>query len=473
MKDQKTKMVFSESAYNHINDTVGSFPAETGGILLGSLDDFKVQRFVFDPNGKTNSAAYDPDIDFLNKELKKARKEGLDLLGFVHSHPRGVSRLSGDFGNGIGDLGYIKRILDAFEHLDKFLVPIVYSSVDGEFKVFPYVAYRNDIENYATAELVIEDSINQEQDSNSLFNLPSKKLDGSIDFTLMQNSHVVCVGVGGANNICENLVRSGLGKLTVIDFDTVANHNLTTQGFYISDIGKTKVKALERRLKDINPNLEFIGLERDFTTLDNKEIKSIVKGCDLLMMMTDDFYVQAFGNRVAIKHKVSAIFAIMYAKARACEITFSIPGVTKACHRCATSSRYSAYENGYKNDVTSSGSTIFHTYYLNSAIGLLSLAILHRSTEGNEFSSWFGQSWERNLVQLRLHPNFGTEKGALFNQTFEEQPRVVGLDSIWQKVEEESFPKYPKPCPDCGGTGDLHISSSLISQFHIKGVSYE
>ncbi len=148
-------MQFDESAFKNLKDTVGRFPAETGGILLGSITDFNVQEFIFDHNGKTSSSAYDPDIDFLNKELKQARKRGLEFLGFIHSHPYGVSRLSADQGNGIGDLGYIKVIFDAFPELDRLLVPIVFSSHDGEFDIFPYVAFRSDIENYVMAELEI------------------------------------------------------------------------------------------------------------------------------------------------------------------------------------------------------------------------------------------------------------------------------------------------------------------------------
>ncbi len=463
MKNKNIKMRFNESAFSDLYDKVGVLPPETGGILLGSPEDSIVQKFVFDPSGKTSSAAYDPDVDFLNGELDKARKEGLELLGFVHSHPRGVSKLSSDMGNGIGDLGYIKKILDAFPHLDRFLVPIVFSSHDGAFEIMPYIAFRDDIENYVTARLDIIKPEPVSVEESSSFKFPEEKLEGSVSPELMQDSLVVCGGVGGANGICENLVRSGLGSLTVVDFDVVSKHNLTTQGFFISDIGKPKVDALKQRLLNINPNLNFIGLQKDITKLTKEEIKTIFKKADVLLMMTDDFHAQSFGNRVALKYKIPAIFALMYEKARACEITFSIPGITKGCHRCATSSRYAAYKDGYKNDISSAGSTIFHTYYLNSAIGLLTLAILHRSTSGYEFSDWFGKSWVRNLIQLRLHPKFGKEEGDLFQETFNGQERVVGFDSLWQKVEEESFPAYPEPCPDCGGIGDLNLSAYFIS----------
>lgn len=452
-------MVFKESAFAQIKETVGTLPPESGGLLLGNEKDFVVQKFIFDPNGIKSSAAYDPDVDFLNKKLKEERKNGLDLIGFAHSHPRGVTRLSGDLGDGIGDIGYIKEFFKAFPELDRFLAPIIFSTDNGNFDIFPYVAFRNDVENYVEANLIIEPDIKLKP----IYTFDPSVLEGSVDYTLMQNAKVVCVGVGGANGICENLVRSGLGTLVLIDFDVVESKNLTIQGYFPEDVGELKVDALKNRLLRINPNLNCVTVSKDFTSINKDEMKSLVKDADLLLMMTDDFYAQAFGNKVALKYKLPAVFALMYEKARCSEITFSIPGVTPGCHRCATSSRYKAYQDGYKNDVTSVGSTIFHTYYLNSAIGMVSLAILHRSTQGYEFSNWFGSSWNRNLIQLRTHPSFGIDKESLFAQTFNDQERAVGFDAIWQKVEEESFPKYSEPCPDCGGIGDLILSAYFIS----------
>jgi hypothetical protein len=143
---------------------------------------------------------------------------------------------------------------------------------------------------------------------------------------------------------------------------------------------------------------------------------------------------------------------MMYEKARACEITFNLPGITPGCHRCATSSRYNAYLNeGYENDITSTGSTNFHTTYLNSAIGLLAMAILHRNTEGLEFSQWFGESWIRNLVQLRTSPFY---ESRLFGELSAGNERVKWFDAIWQKITPEAAPEAEN-CPDCGGGGDL------------------
>jgi hypothetical protein len=145
--NKKDYLKITKSAYEHIQKTAGSLPPETGGILVGFLDDFIVREFIFDEKGVSSFGAYDPDVEFLNQALKKAAKKGYSLIGAFHVHPRGCSKLSGDYGGSIGDLGYIKEFFKVNPHLDTFLTPIAFSSYDGQgFTFFPYVACRNNVE---------------------------------------------------------------------------------------------------------------------------------------------------------------------------------------------------------------------------------------------------------------------------------------------------------------------------------------
>ena len=68
-------------------------------------------------------------------------------------------------------------------------------------------------------------------------------------------AHVVVVGVGGVGSwAAEALARSGLGQLTLIDLDHVAESNINRQIQALdSTLGMAKVRALAARIADINP----------------------------------------------------------------------------------------------------------------------------------------------------------------------------------------------------------------------------
>ena len=76
--------------------------------------------------------------------------------------------------------------------------------------------------------------------------------------------HIIGCGAIGST-VAENLVRFGLTRLTLYDFDSVESHNIANQMFRDTDIGKYKVEALEDILCDINPDVK-------------KDIKLVNKG---------------------------------------------------------------------------------------------------------------------------------------------------------------------------------------------------
>lgn len=79
-----------------------------------------------------------------------------------------------------------------------------------------------------------------------------------------------CGGVGGY--VCEALARSNIGRLIIVDFDVVDITNINRQIIALeSTIGQKKVDVLEKRLKDINPNLDVVKID-SFIGVDNIEI---------------------------------------------------------------------------------------------------------------------------------------------------------------------------------------------------------
>ena len=83
-------------------------------------------------------------------------------------------------------------------------------------------------------------------------------------------AHVCVVGVGGVGSwVVEALARSAIGRLTLIDLDSVAESNVNRQLQATSEtLGKAKVLALAERIAQINPFCMVRQVE-DFVTPDN------------------------------------------------------------------------------------------------------------------------------------------------------------------------------------------------------------
>ncbi|MFT5274967.1 MAG: tRNA A37 threonylcarbamoyladenosine dehydratase [Cryomorphaceae bacterium] len=91
------------------------------------------------------------------------------------------------------------------------------------------------------------------------------KLYGDEGYARLKASHVIIIGVGGVGSwVAEALARSGVGNLTLIDMDHVAESNINRQSQALdSTLGMAKIEALRGRLIDINPDCD-IALVDDF-----------------------------------------------------------------------------------------------------------------------------------------------------------------------------------------------------------------
>ena len=293
------------------------------------------------------------------------------------------------------------------------------------------------------------------------------RIESSVDMGLVRASHIVVVGAGGSYSLITSLARTGIGKLTVLDFDTVEETNIVRQGYKQSDIGNFKVNTLGEEIQRINPEVEYTGIIKNFLEMSNEELDAIFKDADLLLFLTDSFKAQATGNKIALKYNKPAIWSGWYEGSRTAELFFQVPDYTTACFRCACSSRYVANE---KQEVkaSSNSNTIFHSQLLDSFIGFTSLAILHRSKNGfvspidlglrkcNEFEKfWKGMLDENdqvsyNFFQFKAHP-FGGNR--LFDNAYDHLGMTAQtFISFWQKADAElKINGYDYDCPDCNG----------------------
>ena len=77
---------------------------------------------------------------------------------------------------------------------------------------------------------------------------------------------VIIFGVGGVGSWCaESLVRSGIRRLTIVDFDHVCATNINRQLMATTKtVGQVKVEVLKERLLSINPEAEITALQKVF-----------------------------------------------------------------------------------------------------------------------------------------------------------------------------------------------------------------
>jgi len=115
--------------------SICSKPPEKGGLLLGPIGSNDVSDFFFDSGGNFKSTSYSPDHVTLSKKMKEEWiPAGLDMKGFVHSHPGSLDTLTYE------DLMYIKRLLLANPDMPVFIAPII---IPPEFRMHMMVVFRD------------------------------------------------------------------------------------------------------------------------------------------------------------------------------------------------------------------------------------------------------------------------------------------------------------------------------------------
>jgi len=107
-------------------------------------------------------------------------------------------------------------------------------------------------------------------------------------------SHVMIIGLGGVGSFAaESLVRSGVGHVTLVDFDRVCVTNCNRQLQAIKgNVGRSKVESLAERLCLINPQARVDSVVKFYSEATSEE----------LLALTPDYVVDAIDNLTAKSH---------------------------------------------------------------------------------------------------------------------------------------------------------------------------
>jgi molybdopterin/thiamine biosynthesis adenylyltransferase len=139
---------------------------------------------------------------------------------------------------------------------------------------------------------------------------------GLIPTEAAQAIRVCIIGAGAiGSHVAEVLCKMGVRHIHIIDYDTVEPHNLPNQGYYLCDVGKTKVEALKERLErgtgaEVTASVEKLSGIKKFdadvliAAVDSMAVRELIFDCFRASQNCQVLLDGRMGARVAQVHFV-------------------------------------------------------------------------------------------------------------------------------------------------------------------------
>ncbi|MER5727378.1 ThiF family adenylyltransferase [Streptomyces sp. NPDC002138] len=270
----------------------------------------------------------------------------------------------------------------------------------------------------------------------------------------LADTHVLLVGVGSVGSyLAEVLVRSGVGRLTLVDPDRVEPANLGRSLFGVRDIGRNKAKATARRLRKVNPRLKVTVLARDVAALDDHHWHQRISDAQLVVAATDDNQAQQRLNHLSYFLRRPAVFIGLYDGAAGGEVVFTTPG--SPCWSCATGGvRESLGELGHQPRTDYGTGRLYAVpglltdiHHLTAAAAKVVLALLHPSGGPDRVGGFLTAPLRKDLSMalFAMEPDHW-----FFPRVLGEAPGQHAFQSIWLRTGRR---------PDCPVCGDPSLRS--------------
>ena len=134
---------------------------------------------------------------------------------------------------------------------------------------------------------------------------------GEVGQEKLQNASVLVVGCGGLGSaIAVYLASSGIGKIHLVDFDTVDISNLHRQVFYnLSDIGKPKAAVLASLIKERAPFTEVIFSNKAVT---KETVFDLISTIDVVVDGTDSLPTKYLLNDACVLKNKPLVYGSLY-----------------------------------------------------------------------------------------------------------------------------------------------------------------
>ena len=123
---------------------------------------------------------------------------------------------------------------------------------------------------------------------------------------VLKTLHVGIVGNGGTGSaVAEQLIRFGVGKLSLFEGQTLDASNVTrVYGSRLTDVDVPKVQIIQRLAKDIGFGTEVIPFPQHITILKSAEA---LRCCDVIFGCTDDEWGRSILSKLAIDYYIPVI----------------------------------------------------------------------------------------------------------------------------------------------------------------------
>src|SRR5215207_716847 len=145
------------------------------------------------------------------------------------------------------------------------------------------------------------------------------------------SSSVLCIGAGGLGSpIAMYLAAAGVGKLGIVDFDTVDLSNLQRQIIHSTeDVGRPKTQSAKETINGINPNVEVV--------IHNARISSenafdLITPYDIVVDGTDNFPTRYLTNDACVLLKKANVYGSIFRFEG--QASVFAPHLGGPCYRC-------------------------------------------------------------------------------------------------------------------------------------------
>jgi len=147
----------------------------------------------------------------------------------------------------------------------------------------------------------------------------------------LKNSSVLCIGAGGLGSpSCLYLAAAGIGRIGIVDPDTVELSNLQRQILHgQSSLGLSKLESANARLREINPHVKVEQHPCRFNAGNAMEIASQY---DVIIDGTDNFATRYLSNDVSFFLKKPNVYASIFRFEG--QLSVFAPHLGGPCYRC-------------------------------------------------------------------------------------------------------------------------------------------